>query len=314
MTPSALALAVGDYASARAGLEPLAASGDAEAECALGELYQFGRGVTANREQAKAWYERAAGHGSHRAEFRLGLLAFDRSSDESYFRTLDGAVAWISKAAAAGFTPAQYSLCTLSEPNAAAAGDPSSRREWCEKAAAKGYAKAEYELAKMYDQGVGGPKDSAKALALYRRAAEGGQDAALLDIETLVGPEAKAAVVADYVDRAGQGDVGSQALLGSLYDHGDGVPEDKDEAVKWWSKAAAAGNADAAAQLGVMYATGQAGPRDHLRAYMWFSLAGYRYDDIDVREELINLRDDERRYLTSEQLREAWRIIAEKLD
>ncbi|HJW27308.1 MAG TPA: tetratricopeptide repeat protein [Rhodocyclaceae bacterium] len=48
----------------------------------------------------------------------------------------------------------------------------------------------------------------------------------------------------------------AQFRLGSLYYHGQGVPEDEKQAIYWWKKAAAQGYAEAMFQLGSAYLFG----------------------------------------------------------
>ena len=53
------------------------------------------------------------------------------------------------------------------------------------------------------------------------------------------------------------GDTTAQWNLGVMYDTGEGVPQDDEEAVKWYTKAAEQGDVDAQWNLGVMYDTGE---------------------------------------------------------
>src|SRR5579871_4507952 len=52
---------------------------------------------------------------------------------------------------------------------------------------------------------------------------------------------------------AEHGDSGSQAMLGSYYVNGEGVPKDYGEALKWFRRSADQGDAIGQYQLGVMY-------------------------------------------------------------
>ncbi|MDB4748903.1 sel1 repeat family protein, partial [Akkermansiaceae bacterium] len=58
-------------------------------------------------------------------------------------------------------------------------------------------------------------------------------------------------------ERAEAGDADAQYNMGMMYDNGDEVPQDKDEAMKWMRKAAEKGNAKAQFRLSKMYAKGQ---------------------------------------------------------
>ena len=68
--------------------------------------------------------------------------------------------------------------------------------------------------------------------------------------------------VVEIRTKAEQGDAKAQFNLGGMYYIGQDVPQDADEAVKWWRKAAEQGNADAQALLGLMYFSGQDVPQD----------------------------------------------------
>ena len=110
-------------------------------------------------------------------------------------------------------------------------------------------AREQYFLAVNYSRGLGVEQDMAKALELYRAAADRGY--------------AKA-----------------QTALGLLYDEGKGVPQDYDEALKWFRRAAEQGDPPAQFQLGYMYQVGRVVGHDRVEAWKWFSLAEARsYDD-----------------------------------
>jgi hypothetical protein len=73
---------------------------------------------------------------------------------------------------------------------------------------------------------------------------------------------------------AAQGIADAQNSLGRSYDAGQGVPQDYGEAVKWYRLAAAQGDDAAQNNLGVMYANGRGVPRNKVVAYALYNLAG----------------------------------------
>ena len=73
--------------------------------------------------------------------------------------------------------------------------------------------------------------------------------------------------------KAEQGDAKAQFNLGIAYFDGQGVPEDKKEALKWFRLAAEQGNAKAQYNLGVVYFDGQGVPKDSKEAVKWYRLA-----------------------------------------
>jgi TPR repeat protein len=53
-----------------------------------------------------------------------------------------------------------------------------------------------------------------------------------------------------------------------MYDNGEGVPQDKAEAVRWYRLAADQGDAQAQTNLGVKYAMGEGVLQDNVQAHM----------------------------------------------
>ena len=73
-----------------------------------------------------------------------------------------------------------------------------------------------------------------------------------------------------------QGDAVAQFTLGTMYDTGQGVPQDYAEAVRWTRLAADQGVAWAQAYLGNMYETGEGVPPSYVQAHMWHNLVASR--------------------------------------
>ena len=94
-------------------------------------------------------------------------------------------------------------------------------------------------------------------------------------------------------------------MLGWCYQTGEGIPQDNEQAVKWYRKAAEQGNADAQNNLGVCYVKGEGVPKDTMFAYMWFNLAGATLGDAR------DARDSLSRTMTPEQIAEAQRLSRE---
>jgi len=68
-------------------------------------------------------------------------------------------------------------------------------------------------------------------------------------------------------------DAKAQFNLGVAYYNGDGVAQDKAEAVRWFRKAAEQGHADAQFNLGLMYGKGEGVAQDKAEAVRWFRKA-----------------------------------------
>ncbi|HEP1080795.1 TPA: sel1 repeat family protein [Pasteurella multocida] len=76
-----------------------------------------------------------------------------------------------------------------------------------------------------------------------------------------------------WLSRAEQGEMSAQFNVGRMYDDGDGVEQDKQQALKWYSQAALLGDARALYNLGTLYANGEGIERDWDRAKMYFKQA-----------------------------------------
>ena len=72
---------------------------------------------------------------------------------------------------------------------------------------------------------------------------------------------------------ADQGNAKAQAILGILYEQGQGVPQDYSEAAKWYAKAGDSGESLAQFRLGTLYESGQGIPQDYEQAARWYQKA-----------------------------------------
>ena len=76
-----------------------------------------------------------------------------------------------------------------------------------------------------------------------------------------------------YRMAAEQGDILAQHALGSLYERGEGIQRDYGKAAMWYHKAAKQGYVVSQNTLGIMYATGQGVHQDGAAAAAWFRMA-----------------------------------------
>jgi TPR repeat protein len=70
------------------------------------------------------------------------------------------------------------------------------------------------------------------------------------------------------------GDMLIQFKLGVMHDQGKGVPQDHEEAVKWYYLSAEQGLANAQYNLGSMYANGDGVAKNEILSYLWWNIAG----------------------------------------
>ncbi len=74
----------------------------------------------------------------------------------------------------------------------------------------------------------------------------------------------------EWKSLAEQGDANAQNCLGLLYDYGDEVRTNYNEAFNWFSKAANQGHAEAQFSLGLLYRTGKGVLKDDKKAVKWY--------------------------------------------
>jgi hypothetical protein len=72
---------------------------------------------------------------------------------------------------------------------------------------------------------------------------------------------------------AEQGVVDAQCCLSWMYDNGHGVQQDYEQSAYWYRKAAEQGDASAQYKLGNAYAHGDGVPQDYAKAFFWLDLA-----------------------------------------
>ena len=118
---------------------------------------------------------------------------------------------------------------------------------WYEKAAARGNSQALHELTYFYEgRYVGVAADPVKAEMLRNKALELNNPDAFLK-------------------------------LGSQYDSGDGVKEDKGKAFEYYMKAAKLGNGEAMARVGLCYLNGEGVKQNESQAFNWFLRSNDKY-------------------------------------
>ena len=155
--------------------------------------------------------------------------------------------------------------------------------------------------------------DYATALREWKPLAEQGDTAAQFNLGWMYGeglgvPEDVQQAVKWYRRSADQGDAAAQYTLGLIYNQGRGVPQDFKQAVEWYRRSAEQGHAMAMGNLAVLYENGDGVLQDDVLAYMWGNLGAAEGDFIgEVARGLVSKR------MTPSQLEEAQRRSRECL-
>lgn len=147
----------GDYATARRILEPLADSGDADAQYWIGVMYAHGKGFPTVCRQAIRWYEKAARQGNVEAAFSAGFMLYHGWGTEEDECVLPGnperAAPWLKQAAEAGNPRAEFLVARMYATGRGLARSTDEAFDWMRKAAESGLVEAQYELGLMYADG-----------------------------------------------------------------------------------------------------------------------------------------------------------------
>jgi TPR repeat protein len=161
-----------------------------------------------------------------------------------------------------------YSLCGVPLADAESV-------KWYTKAAEEGHAGAQNNLGLMYTFGNGVAKDEGEAAKWFAKSAE-------------------------------QDNPSAWVSMGRIYEYGEGLAQDDVKAVYWHLKAAEHGEVYAQRHLAKHYHEGKGVAQDDVSALMWATLALSKSDPKDSwYPELAALRDELKKNLTPEQIREA---------
>lgn len=176
----------------------------------------------------------------------VGYLLFSEDPSQAVTRELIkqiGLSQQVLAQAKAGDVAAQLAVAMRLRQGLGAPRDPARAITWYKKAAKLGNVEARYQLGRMYDAGEGVAPEPRKALEWYRLAAR----------------------LSGHADAAFR--------IGNLYFTGRGVTNDYGQAFDWFGRAADRGHAVAQHYMGAMYADGWGTERDLIEAFKWYSLA-----------------------------------------
>jgi len=142
---------------------------DLEVWTDLGLIYEVGRGVGRNDEQAVFWYRKAAEQGNATAQNTLGSMyengyGVEQDDYEAMF--------WFQKSAEQGNADAQNNLGCMYQYGRGVEQDDEQAMFWYQEAAGQGHATAQNNLGWMYEAGRGVEQDYGQAVFWYRKAAE----------------------------------------------------------------------------------------------------------------------------------------------
>ena len=248
--------------------------GDPNAQYKLGIMYEEGKGVAQDYQEALKWYTNASEQGHAGAQFNLGYMYLVGKGIPQVHNK--EAAKWFIKAAEQGHAEAQQKLGFMYEQKIFdMPQDNNEAVKWYRKSAEQGNNCAKYSLGGMYIEGRGVPQDCNEAVKWWTKSAE--QEGACAE--------------------------NSLNSLGRIYYEGQCVIKNYEKAFKWYTKAAEHGYPGGQCGLGLMYEKGNGVPEDYVQAYKWYILAaaqGWRI-----------YGDSLKQHMTPEQIAEAQRLAKE---
>ena len=184
-----------------------------------------------------SFLQRSAEQGDAESQYLLGgMYRFGKKVPQDY----QEAVRWTRMAAEQGYAEAQYHLGSMYESGSGIPQDYQEAVKWYRMAAEQGNSVAQSSLGTMYSRGYGVPQCDQEAAKWFQMAEDQHNQNVL---------EHNQKVLEWNKEAAEFGIATAQFTLGSMYYHGNGVPQDYQEAAKWWILAKAQGDSDAADHL-----------------------------------------------------------------
>lgn len=147
----------GQFKSAIAQFEPLAADGFSPAQYQLAMMYKNAQGFTKNEKKAVELLTLAANQNDSDAQFDLAIMY---SEGIAVKKDLVKAFTLTEKAAKKGLASAQFNLAVMFYNGTGVRQEKHQAAHWYQKAADQNYALAQFNLALMYFDGVGLDKDT----------------------------------------------------------------------------------------------------------------------------------------------------------
>jgi len=282
-----------DYSAALNHFQVAANAGHAQAMFELGLIYENGKIVERDNQEAVKWFKAAAEKDDAGAILRLGDMCFYRRGIKQNFGQ---ALAWYSRLLTQ-FPHAQRNMAYIWQHGLGTKQSLALAHEYYAMAAEQD-PESQCCLAYLYERGLGIEQDLSVAEQWYSRAAcEGNQRGIAksaylaflrseLDMANLIEAYRRASKSEidsllekdrwrpdDIRERAEKGNAQSQAILGHMYCTGDQVEQSFDTALKWYRLAAEQGKPGAECNLGVMYERGWGVDLDYSEAAKWYRIA-----------------------------------------
>lgn len=247
----------------------LAKMGLSSAQLNLAVRYDRGKGVPHDLDEAFKWYQKAAEHGSAKAQNKLGEmyeLGLD-ANGHGVPKNIDESFKWYKKSAEQGYPLGQLNLSWMYNSGLGAPQDFNAVIHWTRKAANQGFADAQNILGWRYYVGKRVPQNLDEATFWFRKAAQQGHPISKYFMGVI---ENDTGVIKQTQTNAENGNPEAQYLIGFRYYTGKYVPQDYEKAAYWFRKAAEQDQPISRYFLGLMHEEGKGVPKDSNEAMKWY--------------------------------------------
>ncbi len=242
-----------DYQTAIAQWSDESLQDNPDALFALGVIYFRGIGVAKDRIKGTDYYRRSAELGFSSAQFNLGLAYYSGNGVE---KDLKNSRRWWQEAALQGHPVAQYNIGAILWSGNGVKQDQARAMNWFRQAKANGSQDASSFLLTLYAPMY--RELNADSLDLARNNSR--RQIPLIDQFGMYKLGLQAMEKRQYEQAFGyweplavDGHVNSQFQVGRLYEYGEGVEKDFENAMIWYQRAAQKGQGDAQYRIGLYY-------------------------------------------------------------
>ncbi|PIF08393.1 TPR repeat protein [Janthinobacterium sp. 13] len=253
----------GDFATAVVKWRASAEAGCAASQHEMGMLYEAGKYIPQDYQQAKHWFELAAGNGSQGGMNSLGYMY-----DNGQGLPVDLVVAakWYAKAAELGSRHASFNLGKAYEYGDGVEKDWDKAVFYYRQGAERNHAGAQAKTAKFYLHS-GKISNAPKALRWAMRSAMHENEDGILTLANIYHyglgvTEDMAKAFRLYQRLESKGNVSGRHGVAIMYNRGEGVAQDVGMAFKLYTQLADAGDAYSHLYLGRMYRDGKGAERN----------------------------------------------------
>ncbi|MEC7786519.1 MAG: tetratricopeptide repeat protein [Nitrospinota bacterium] len=245
----------GNYKTSAKLILPLAKKGLAKAQYNLGVMYEKGIGVEKNLNQAKKWFQFAAEQGLAKAQYNLGLMYGKGKGVEKDYSQ---AIKWMTLAADQGNGKAQTNLGWMYETGKGVPRDTQKALSWYHLASDQGLAKAQEKLNLLLKKNKENLQERSNDLKEFVSLKE--KHPELNEIQSEKSNEIAKTNETDLKTGQEQPNLISTKKaeaqihfgLGVRFENGEGVPQDYNEAIRWYRLAADEGHGKAQEKLNTL--------------------------------------------------------------